>query len=215
MANESYQVESGDSLWKIAEEVYGDGSQWTKIYEANQNIIDDPNLIYPNQNLVIPTDNVNSQSFDEMDYETGESSQAYTVESGDCLWNIAERIYGDGNEWTRIYEANQDIIADPDLIYPGQELTIPMDHEDSPETPEPTENSENSDYSDEPSINEQTSYNPPDVEFSDVVDVASILHDTIGVISSLNEEDYNSVFGHVLGLLDNDLVEDVIDDSGY
>ncbi|MBO1067890.1 MAG: LysM peptidoglycan-binding domain-containing protein [Dolichospermum sp. DEX189] len=34
-----YTVESGDSLWKIAEEVYGDGTQWTKIYEANRGVL--------------------------------------------------------------------------------------------------------------------------------------------------------------------------------
>jgi len=45
----------------------------------------------------------------------------------DCLWNIAkkERFYGDPWKWKRIYKANRDKIVDPDLIYPGQRLTIP------------------------------------------------------------------------------------------
>jgi LysM repeat protein len=52
---EIYTVEKGDSLWAIAEEIYGDGTQWTRIYEANQNVIgSNPNLIQPNQKLVIP-----------------------------------------------------------------------------------------------------------------------------------------------------------------
>jgi uncharacterized surface protein with fasciclin (FAS1) repeats len=50
---------------------------------------------------------------------------AYTVEHGDSLWAIAERAYGDGAQWPAIYEANRDQIADPDLIFAGQVLTIP------------------------------------------------------------------------------------------
>ena len=41
------------------------------------------------------------------------------------LSKIAQRIYGDANQWKRIYEANRDQIKDPDLIHPGQRLTLP------------------------------------------------------------------------------------------
>jgi len=43
----------------------------------------------------------------------------------DSLSKIAKREYGDAGKWRRIYEANQDVIKDPDLIYPGQTLKIP------------------------------------------------------------------------------------------
>jgi nucleoid-associated protein YgaU len=57
---------------------------------------------------------------------TGTSSgRTYVVVKGDSLSKIAKREYGDANTWRRIYEANQDIIKDPDLIYPGQTLKIP------------------------------------------------------------------------------------------
>ena len=49
----------------------------------------------------------------------------WTVESGDCLWNIAKKVYGDGSKYTKIYEANKDKIRNPNLIYVGQVLTIP------------------------------------------------------------------------------------------
>jgi nucleoid-associated protein YgaU len=49
----------------------------------------------------------------------------YTVKSGDTLWAISKRFYGDGNQWSRIHEANRDLIKDPDLIQPGWVLTIP------------------------------------------------------------------------------------------
>jgi len=47
--------------------------------------------------------------------------------SGDSLSKIAKHFYGDANKWRRIFEANQDILKDPDLIYPGQTLKIPSE----------------------------------------------------------------------------------------
>lgn len=55
----------------------------------------------------------------------GDSGKMYTVVSGDSLSKIAKREYGDAGKWRKIYEANKDKIKDPDLIYPGQEFTIP------------------------------------------------------------------------------------------
>lgn len=53
-------------------------------------------------------------------------AQTYTVVSGDCLWNIAKRFYGSGSKYTVIYDANRGVIGgNPNLIYPGQVLTIP------------------------------------------------------------------------------------------
>lgn len=54
------------------------------------------------------------------------AAQAYTVVKGDCLWNIAKKFYGDGSLYTVIYNANQGVIGgNPNLIFPGQVLTIP------------------------------------------------------------------------------------------
>lgn len=52
-------------------------------------------------------------------------TKTYTVKSGDCLWNIAKRFYGNGAQYTKIYNANRGKIKNPNLIYPGQKLTIP------------------------------------------------------------------------------------------
>ena len=50
----------------------------------------------------------------------------YTVVAGDCLWNIAKKYYGDGSQYTKIYEANKGTIgSNPNLIKPGQKLVIP------------------------------------------------------------------------------------------
>lgn len=50
----SRTVKSGDSLWSIAEEKYGDGSRWTEIYDANKDTLSDPDVIQPGQELKIP-----------------------------------------------------------------------------------------------------------------------------------------------------------------
>ncbi|MES2766433.1 MAG: hypothetical protein V4642_11215 [Bacteroidota bacterium] len=49
------------------------------------------------------------------------------AENRDCLWNISgkEEIYSDPFQWPKIWQANADIVRNPDVIYPGQELTIP------------------------------------------------------------------------------------------
>lgn len=49
----------------------------------------------------------------------------YVVKAGDSLSKIAQRHYGDADEWRRIFEANRDQIEDPDLIHPGQKLRLP------------------------------------------------------------------------------------------
>lgn len=53
-SGKTYTVVSGDSLWKIAKKFYGNGAQYNKIYEANKNIIKNPNAIYPKQIFTIP-----------------------------------------------------------------------------------------------------------------------------------------------------------------
>jgi nucleoid-associated protein YgaU len=49
----------------------------------------------------------------------------YTVQPGDTLSKIAQRHYGNANQYPRIFEANRPLLKDPDEIYPGQTLRIP------------------------------------------------------------------------------------------
>jgi len=53
---------------------------------------------------------------------------AVVVQPGNSLWRIARRIYGEGIDYTVIYQANQEQIRDPDLIYPGQIFVVPTDN---------------------------------------------------------------------------------------
>lgn len=49
----------------------------------------------------------------------------YTIQKGNTLWGLAKKYYGDGSQYTKIYEANKDKIKNPNLIYPDQVITIP------------------------------------------------------------------------------------------
>ena len=69
---------------------------------------------------------------DFSDVQGGSSSTApaaggrtVTVKEGDSLSKIAKRELGDANKWHAIYEANRATITNPDLIHPGQVLTLP------------------------------------------------------------------------------------------
>lgn len=49
-----YVIEKGDSLWKVAQKMYNDGSQYERIFSENREVIKDPDLIFPGQKIRIP-----------------------------------------------------------------------------------------------------------------------------------------------------------------
>ena len=51
--------------------------------------------------------------------------QQYVVQKGANLSKIAKNLLGDANAWKQIFEANRDVLDNPDKIFPGQTLTIP------------------------------------------------------------------------------------------
>jgi LysM repeat protein len=51
----------------------------------------------------------------------------YEIQSGDTLGGIAKQFYGKASQYMRIFEANREIISDPNKIYPGQKIRIPLD----------------------------------------------------------------------------------------
>ncbi len=53
--------------------------------------------------------------------------EIYEVQKGDTLWAIAEKFYGDGSKYHKIFEDNKEVIKDPDKIYPGQKIRIVLE----------------------------------------------------------------------------------------
>jgi len=54
-------------------------------------------------------------------------SQTYAVHSGDTLSGISSKFYGKSGDWQWLYHVNHGAVSDPNLIYPGQKLTVPAD----------------------------------------------------------------------------------------
>lgn len=111
---ETYTVIRGDYLWKIAGKpnIYADPYQWMRIYSFNREEIKNPDLIFPAQIFKI--------------HKVVERGQ-YLINRGDFLYKIAglPEVYNDPFQWKKIYEANNSIIEDPNLIYPHTVLFIP------------------------------------------------------------------------------------------
>ena len=59
--------------------------------------------------------------------EAVSKDEFYEIVSGDTLGAIAKKFYGKASAYTRIFEANREIISDPNKIYPGQKIRIPLD----------------------------------------------------------------------------------------
>ncbi len=55
------------------------------------------------------------------------STKEYVIQSGDTLWAIAKKEYGDGKQWKRIYEFNKDLIKDPNRPRKGTKIQIPIE----------------------------------------------------------------------------------------
>ncbi len=52
-------------------------------------------------------------------------TEYYVIESGDTLWGIAAKFLGNGSKYPDIFEANREVIEDPDKIFVGQKIRIP------------------------------------------------------------------------------------------
>ncbi|MEE9342229.1 MAG: peptidoglycan-binding protein LysM [Gammaproteobacteria bacterium] len=59
--------------------------------------------------------------------EPAANIEYYTIQKGDSLSAIAKKFLGNAMDYPKIFEANREVIKNPDLIYPGQKIRIPMD----------------------------------------------------------------------------------------
>ena len=71
------------------------------------------------------TDSKASQNKESSSSSEQSTAKTYTVGPNDTLWKIAQKVYGDGSKYTKIYEANKDIIKNPNIIRQGQVLKLP------------------------------------------------------------------------------------------
>jgi nucleoid-associated protein YgaU len=117
-----YMIQPNDYLTKIAMKEYGVVTKWRDIYDWNRDLIgEDPDLIYPFEELSLKKE---SSVAEETVYEYVD----YTVEKGESLWCIAEKLYGNSYAWIVILRDNLEVLeSDYNAISPGMVLKIRSD----------------------------------------------------------------------------------------
>lgn len=140
-----HTVERRDSLRMLAEQYLGDPNRWTEVFVLNQGQVQadggsltDPARLQPGWQLVMPADahlpTPPRLTIDETPDGGRQSEDTVaeredlfvTVQEGDTLWGLAAHHLDDPERWVEIFDSNQDIIQDPDVILPGWQLEIPM-----------------------------------------------------------------------------------------
>lgn len=122
----SYTVQTGDTLMKIAFDVYGDLYQWRKVYDMNRDKIGNPNAIPPGTVLTVeqPSSPV----------EIARNGERYMIKPGDTLGTISDDIYGTPKKWRKLYENNRQLIKDPNRIFAGFYLYYSITSEEQQES---------------------------------------------------------------------------------
>ncbi|MEU3315780.1 LysM peptidoglycan-binding domain-containing protein [Streptomyces sp. NPDC006662] len=152
-----------ESLWSIAQQTLGSGERWTDIAALNDGrtmadgtVFDAERPIQPGWVLTLPADatipsapTTGAGAAGEGSASRGAGQVRYTVRDGDNLSSIAADQLGDPDRHQEIFNLNHgqplpggDTFNNPDLIYPGQQLTLPHTAgtgtpAPSPHTPEP------------------------------------------------------------------------------
>ncbi len=98
----------------IAREVLGDGGRWREVFEANKEILPNPNQIMAGMTLVVSR--LKAQA------KESPKGSAYLVSEGDTLYSIASQELGQGSRWREIVSLNG---LDSEHVLAGTRLTLP------------------------------------------------------------------------------------------
>ncbi|MEM6674168.1 MAG: LysM peptidoglycan-binding domain-containing protein [Planctomycetota bacterium] len=102
--------EAGATWESLARDLYGDEGKAVLLRHNNEG------MEVPGELVFVPV---------EDDLGSAASVRVVEVLDGESLWGVASRTLGNGARWKEIFEANRDVIADPDLVAPGTRLKIP------------------------------------------------------------------------------------------
>jgi nucleoid-associated protein YgaU len=139
------QTRPAESLWSIAEQELGDGERWRQIAALNEGhtmgagqVFRSNGFLQPGWQLQMPASyspagGVHTHIDQVTPAAADEPAQVEVVEPGDSLSTIAAQELEDGNRWPELFAASKDLpqpdglpaITDPDVIYPGQHVTVP------------------------------------------------------------------------------------------
>lgn len=114
----SYTVNQKDSLMKIAFEIYGDYEKWRVIKDLNREKIGYKNTIKEGMELVFPEP---SEKFVQ-----NKNGDPYLIKRGDTLISISKNLYDTSRHWKAIWKNNKPLIKDPNKIFAGFTIYIPV-----------------------------------------------------------------------------------------
>jgi len=139
---DTYKVVKGDDLWHISEKYYKSGYNYVDIMSENK--LSGKGVITAGMELRIPKVEAKKITVVELKKEIAISDKGdvvkqttledgmksietgeYTTQKGDSFWKLAVRAYGDGYKWTKIFQANKKLFANPNILYAGVKITIP------------------------------------------------------------------------------------------
>lgn len=148
---ELYTIRAGESLYKICQAKYGDGSLWKSLAEFNSNVIPNPTKLRAGVTIRLPSESVlrgetpqpaatQQVQYDVPGMSAGDAStlsvlpqpelpapttREYTVQKGDTLTTIASKKLGSKSKWKQIADANRDRLSDPHNLVPGTVIRLP------------------------------------------------------------------------------------------
>ena len=94
--------------------------------DAKNKVWDQIKLVNPNWAQELTADiSVDPNAKPAAAQASSEESRTYTVQPGDSLTKISKQFYDNANDYMKIFNANRDLLSDPNKINPGQKLNIP------------------------------------------------------------------------------------------
>ncbi len=126
----TYVVRKGDSLSRIAAHTLGSGNHWRKVFDANRNLLSDPNHVREGMTLRIPSTSRPSTGttltpLPKFGVVGREGDQTYVVRGGDTLSGIAQRFLGSAARWREILDLNRDQVPTPEKLRSGITIRLP------------------------------------------------------------------------------------------
>lgn len=108
---EEYTVRQGDTLMKVAFNIYGDIGAWKQLYEMNRDTLRSTNALRVGQ--VIKYDKPVSP------VTISQNGEPFLIRKGDTLGTISNEVYATPRKWRKLWENNRELVKDPNRIYAG------------------------------------------------------------------------------------------------
>lgn len=141
-----HKIKRGESLSSISNKYLGSPNKYLEIFEANKNILKNPNDLVIGMTIKVP---VNDETYKKFQENNGSDQtekpsnknvstqyEEITVKKGQSLSIIALKYLKDSEKYMDIYEANRDVLKSPDSVRAGMKLRIPVS-ENSPKATSP------------------------------------------------------------------------------